>query len=89
MLKKNLKETQFSVILDTSGLLCPLPVLKLQKKIKELEKGQKIKLISDDPASRIDVPHFCKQSNNKLLNVKFEKIKTSDKIKFEFQIKKN
>ena len=49
--------------LDTRGLLCPLPVLKLRKLIKKIEKKEKIKLITDDPAAIVDVPHFCNEQN--------------------------
>ena len=44
---------------DFSGLKCPLPVLKAKRVLKNLEKGQKVTFISDDPASPIDFSHFC------------------------------
>ena len=47
--------------LDTRGLLCPLPVLKLRKAIQNIEPNKKIKLITDDPAAIVDVPHFCNE----------------------------
>ena len=53
--------------LDTRGLLCPLPVLKLRKKIKNNKKKEKIKLITDDPAAIVDVPHFCSEQNYRVI----------------------
>ena len=53
--------------LDTRGLLCPLPVLKLQKLIKNIKKKEKIKLITDDPAAIVDVPHFCNEQNYRII----------------------
>ena len=47
--------------LDTRGLLCPLPVLKLRKAIQKIESNEKIRLITDDPAAIVDVPHFCNE----------------------------
>ena len=47
--------------LDTRGLLCPLPVLKLRKAIQNIKQSEKIKLITDDPAAVVDVPHFCNE----------------------------
>ena len=44
---------------DFSGLKCPLPVLKAKRVLKNLEKGEKVTFISDDPASPIDFSHFC------------------------------
>ncbi len=32
--------------LDTSGLNCPLPVLKLRKQLKQMDLGQKVKVIA-------------------------------------------
>ena len=53
--------------LDARGLLCPLPVLKLRKLIKSIEHKDKIKLITDDPAAIVDVPHFCNEQGHKIL----------------------
>ena len=53
--------------LDTTGLLCPLPVLKLKKRIKNINKGEVIKIFTDDPAAELDIPHFCNETNNKIL----------------------
>ena len=53
--------------LDTRGLLCPLPVLKLRKLINSTKQKEKIKLITDDPAAVIDVPHFCNEQGHQIL----------------------
>ena len=55
--------------LDTTGLLCPLPVLKLRKRIKNIKKGEVIKIFTDDPAAELDIPHFCKETSNKILKI--------------------
>ena len=55
--------------LDATGLLCPLPVLKLQKKIKSIKEKERIKLITDDPAAVVDVPHFCKEQGHHLIEI--------------------
>ena len=53
--------------LDTRGLLCPLPVLKLRKLMDSIKQKEKIKLITDDPAAVVDVPHFCNEQGHHLL----------------------
>ena len=53
--------------LDATGLLCPLPVLKLRKRLKTLATKQIVRVIADDPAAIIDVPHFCTEQGHKLL----------------------
>ena len=62
-------ETQrlHSLEIDATGLLCPLPVLKLRKRMAETNSGEVIKLITDDPAAAIDVPHFCAENKHELL----------------------
>lgn len=53
--------------LDTRGLICPLPVLKLQKLINSSNKTNKIKFITDDPAAIVDIPHFCNEQGHLVL----------------------
>ena len=53
--------------LDARGLLCPLPVLKLRKRLKSLENGAEITMLADDPAAVIDVPHFCAEAGHTLV----------------------
>ena len=55
-------------ILDATGLLCPLPVLKLRKHLKSMDNGGLITVLADDPAAAIDIPHFCNETGNKLVS---------------------
>jgi tRNA 2-thiouridine synthesizing protein A len=53
--------------LDATGLLCPLPVLKLRKRLGPLALGDCLRLRADDPAAVIDVPHFCAEAGHALI----------------------
>lgn len=53
--------------IDARGLLCPLPVLRLRKRLLALAPGAQVRLIATDPAAVIDVPHFCAQSGHQLI----------------------
>jgi tRNA 2-thiouridine synthesizing protein A len=55
-------------ILDARNLLCPLPVLKARKRLAELPKGALLKVIATDPASEIDLPHFCTEQGHVLVS---------------------
>ena len=55
--------------LDATGLLCPLPVLKLKKMIKSIKEKERIKLITDDPAAVVDVPHFCNEQGHQIIEI--------------------
>lgn len=55
--------------LDATGLLCPLPVLKARKRLSSLAEGAVLEVRSDDPAARVDFPHFCNEQGHTLLAV--------------------
>jgi tRNA 2-thiouridine synthesizing protein A len=53
--------------LDTSGLLCPLPVLKARKVLSGMSSGNILTVIATDPMSAVDMPHFCAEQGHLLL----------------------
>ena len=59
-------ETSF---VDASGLKCPLPVLKARKALEDLAQGDKLRVISTDPASPLDFKHFCNSKGHSLLSM--------------------
>jgi tRNA 2-thiouridine synthesizing protein A len=58
--------------LDAKGLMCPMPIVKMAKKMKEMEVGKMLELISDDVGSVDDVPAWCKRNGNELVEMKQE-----------------
>lgn len=54
--------------LDTTGLLCPLPVLKAAKRLRAMAPGQQLRMTADDPAAIVDVPHFCAEQGYALVS---------------------
>lgn len=61
-----------NIVLDAKGLVCPLPVLRARKAIKSLAPGEILEIHATDPASRLDVPHFCDATGNELLETRTE-----------------
>ncbi|MFY0661269.1 MAG: sulfurtransferase TusA family protein [Shimia sp.] len=55
--------------IDAIGLLCPLPVLRLRKRMEPLETGAKVRLLADDPAAIVDVPHFCNETGHTFVSM--------------------
>jgi tRNA 2-thiouridine synthesizing protein A len=53
--------------LDAIGLLCPLPVLKARKRLKDMAAGEVLQVLADDPAAIIDIPHFCAEAGHGFL----------------------
>ena len=46
-------------VVDATGLLCPLPVLKLRRSLRGMAAGQLVTLRATDPNAVRDVPDFC------------------------------
>ncbi len=55
-------------VLDALGLMCPLPVLKARKRLKSLPTGGVLRVLADDPAAVVDVPHFCTEAGHNLIS---------------------
>lgn len=51
-------------LLDCRGLKCPLPVLKLEKRLAQLPSGGAITLLATDPVARIDIQLLCRQGGH-------------------------
>ena len=71
------------LVLDCSGLLCPMPIVKTTKAIKELETGQVLKMIATDAGSPPDIAAWSRQTGNELL------LSTVENEKFVFFLKKS
>lgn len=48
-------------LIDARGLKCPLPVLKLEKRLDGLPKGRTIVVLATDEMAAIDIPLYCRQ----------------------------
>lgn len=59
-----------------------MPVLRAQKRLREMASGAELLVLADDPIARIDFPHFCNQSGTELLNL------TEEAEHFCFHLKK-
>ena len=59
---------EFDAELDARGLLCPLPVLKIRKRLQPLAPGAVMEVLADDPVAIVDIPHFCDEAGHRLLS---------------------
>jgi tRNA 2-thiouridine synthesizing protein A len=67
MAEYDIKET-----LDCKGMLCPMPIVKTSKKIKEMEIGDVLEMISTDPGAIPDMQAWSNQTGHELLVAKEE-----------------
>ena len=61
--------------LDAKGLLCPMPIVKLAKIVKEMESRQVVLMEATDPGSVPDVLAWSKNTGHPLLHQE-----TDDKV---------
>ena len=59
-------------VLDTQGLKCPQPVLKLAVKAPDMKQGDILEIIGDCPTFEKDVRTWCDRLGKVLLSVKDE-----------------
>jgi tRNA 2-thiouridine synthesizing protein A len=45
--------------IDALGRKCPIPIIMLAERIREVAVGQLIAVLADDPAAQTDVPAWC------------------------------
>ena len=57
------------VTLDLKGLLCPMPVVKLQLAVKKMQPGQVIESVATDPGVMADIPAWARTSGNELISI--------------------
>ena len=53
--------------LNAKRLLCPLPVIRTQDKVKTLITGDILKVICTDPGVMQDIPAWCRINGHKVL----------------------
>ena len=53
--------------LDVRRLLCPMPVIKTQDRIKELEPGDRLAVYCTDPGVLEDIPTWCRINGHTVL----------------------
>jgi len=58
--------------LDAKGLMCPMPIVQLAKKFKNMKVGEEIELLATDVGSKADVPAWCQRTGNELVDAREE-----------------
>lgn len=59
--------TEGDTILDATGLLCPLPVLKARRALRTVQPGGVLRVLATDPGAIKDFEHFCQTTGCELI----------------------
>ena len=54
--------------LNACGLSCPGPIIKVSEKLKTLNEGDRLEVISTDPGFMNDIKSWCKNTGNTLIS---------------------
>ena len=55
--------------LDCRGLACPMPLVNIQKRMKDMEPGDEMDFIADDSSCVQDVPAWCGVTGNEVVSL--------------------
>lgn len=58
---------EFNLEVDASGLLCPLPLLRLKKALMAMDSGDIVKVIATDPAAHLDFGVYVDQAGHQII----------------------
>ena len=59
--------TPADATLDATGMLCPLPVLKARRALRDVPAGGILEVLATDPGAVADFEHFCRTTGCELL----------------------
>lgn len=54
--------------LDARRLLCPLPVIRVQERVKQLQAGDILEIVCTDKGSLSDISAWCRIHGHRLLS---------------------
>ncbi|MEW6358793.1 MAG: DsrE/DsrF/DrsH-like family protein [Planctomycetota bacterium] len=75
------EEVQAAVRVDACGLQCPGPIVKLNKKAKDLDAGAVLEISATDPGFATDLPAWCERTGHEFLSIERDGAKLIGRIR--------
>jgi TusA-related sulfurtransferase len=69
MTLKFVENVKPDVTTDIVFMMCPMHLLKLEEKIKDLEKGQILEILTDYDGALEDIPEWCEKTGHEFLGI--------------------
>lgn len=66
------EDLQPARVLDCIGLLCPEPLFRTRQAIDQLDDGEILEVLADDPAAEEDLARLAKRTGNEIVRVDHE-----------------
>ncbi len=54
---------------DCLGMFCPMPLFMARKAIEEVQVGEVIEVLADDPSAKKDIPDWAERSGHQVLGI--------------------
>jgi len=61
-------------LLNAKRLLCPLPVIRTQDKVKTMNVGDVLEVVCTDPGVMQDIPTWCRINGHKVVETRSEEM---------------
>lgn len=65
-------ENEVNLTLNLEGLLCPIPVVKVSKAVKDLPIGGVLEATATDPGVLADIPAWARTTGNEVIKIERE-----------------
>ncbi len=62
--------------LDARRMLCPMPVIRTQDRVKQLAPGDTLEVLCTDPGAANDVPAWCRINGHKVLALRDRRVRS-------------
>lgn len=59
--------------LDARRLMCPMPVIRTQDRVAELQPGDTLEVFCTDPGALNDIPAWCRINGHEVIESKEQK----------------
>ncbi|MCB1758592.1 MAG: sulfurtransferase TusA family protein [Gammaproteobacteria bacterium] len=56
-----------NIIVDARGLLCPMPVIRVQDCVSTLDAGELVEAVCSDPGALNDIPAWCRINGHRVV----------------------
>ncbi|MFB5598936.1 MAG: sulfurtransferase TusA family protein [Nitrososphaeraceae archaeon] len=62
-------DNEFKKVIDVRGLYCPEPVFRTKIEMEKMARGDKLKVVADDPQSEEDISRWVNRNGHELLTI--------------------
>lgn len=61
--------SKIDITLNAVGQPCPMPIIMTSKKIREMQSGDVLEVLSDDAGIKKDMPAWCSSTKNEYIGL--------------------